>query len=48
MKYLNVKTGCIEETTNKLVIEQFNKYPELYKPVKDVKVKPKPTTKKEG
>ncbi len=44
MKYLNVKTGCIEEPTNELVIEQYDKYPELYKPVKDVKK----SAKKEG
>ncbi len=37
MKYLNVKTGCIEESTNEIVLEQVKKYPKLYVPVKDVK-----------
>ena len=33
MKYLNTKTGCIEEPQHAMVIEQYNKRPDLYKPV---------------
>jgi len=33
-KFKNLKTGLIEETNNKLVIEQYEKYPEFYEEVK--------------
>lgn len=33
MKYLNTLTGCVEETTNSIVIEQITKRPQIYKPV---------------
>lgn len=36
-QFKNKKTGCIETVTNKLVIEQYEKYTELYEEVKEKK-----------
>ena len=41
-QFKNKKTGCIETVTNKLVIEQYEKYNELYEEVKETKKASKP------
>lgn len=41
-QFKNKKTGCIETVTNKLVIEQYEKYNEQYEEVKETKKASKP------
>lgn len=36
-KFKNLKTGNIYETSNKEVIEQYEKYTELYAPIGNIK-----------
>lgn len=38
-KFKNLKTGMIEETDNKFVIDQMRKYPDTYEEVKGAKGK---------
>lgn len=35
MKFKNKKTGVIEETNNKMIIEQFELLPEIYEEIKE-------------
>ncbi len=35
MKFRNIKSGIIEEPVNKMVIEQYEKHPEIWEKVKD-------------
>lgn len=40
-KFLNKKVGVVEIVTNKFVIEQYEKRPDLYEPVTETKAKAK-------
>lgn len=46
MKFKNKKTGCIETVTNKMVIEQYEKRPEVYVKMTEGGKPAKKTTKK--
>ncbi len=36
-KFLNKNTGLVEIVTNKEIIEQYEKYPEIYEEIKKTK-----------
>ena len=36
-KFLNKSTGLVEIVTNKEIIEQYEKYPEIYEEIKKTK-----------